>query len=145
MDAKRLWGTFKHVKGVLDRFVHVDGFPQLTYQQLKTEVADRVFSGANRQFKEDFLMFSRSTCGSARCVAKACTSMNCDTKRFCRKVHGSYERSYCTNQQPTTYAYKGPASHSMSHCEQSETMDALPREVLDIIIDMSLDGWTITM
>lgn len=56
-DAKRLWGAFKHVKGALDKFVHVDSFPRFTYQQLKTEVADRVFVGKNRQFREDFLVF----------------------------------------------------------------------------------------
>lgn len=56
-DAKRLWGAFKHVKGALDRFVHVDSFPRFTYEQLKTEVVDRVFVGKNRQFREDFLVF----------------------------------------------------------------------------------------
>jgi hypothetical protein len=56
-DARSLWGAFKHVKGALDRFVHVDSFPRFTYQQLKSEVADRVFVGRHGQFKEDFLMF----------------------------------------------------------------------------------------
>lgn len=56
-DAKRLWGVFKHVKGAFDLFVHVDSYPKFTYEELKTDVADRVFVGNNRQFKEGFLAF----------------------------------------------------------------------------------------
>jgi hypothetical protein len=56
-DPRRLWGAFKHVKGSLDKFVHAESFPRFTYQQLKTEVADRVFVGKTRQFRETFLVF----------------------------------------------------------------------------------------